>query len=330
MSSQCLLSSPISDRKGGNFKALDNYDTKDGLSEELFQAAFSYYRNEHGIYITSIVNIAYMWLVRVPDKVKLERLPSMLAKRPCGYEFESECERPIEVASKKVEPKGVIRDLSQYRPLRPGVALSCGNSILGQELLTTSGVLVENQSEERFITVASHGFPPSQEHVYHPDDAGQPTGQVFERLTDSDLAIVRLSSNCSYVNQTFDCVTEDESFLPGTMVTCIRDAMAMPFYEEITMNSPFSGFCTGLHIGTEVRPIPSDFPVVALKWCQSDWWYIGNGMDEPIGGTCGTFILDKGGKAVSFFKWLSVKRPGFATSVAASTLTDWGYNIISM
>lgn len=243
-------------KKGGNFKALDNYDTKDGLSEELFQAAFSYYRNEHGIYITSIVNIAYMWLVRVPDKVKLERLPSMLAKRPCGYEFESECERPIEVASKKVEPKCVIRDLSQYRPLRPGVALSCGNSILGQELLTTSGVLVENQNEERFITVASHGFPPSQEHVFHPDDARQPIGQVFERLTDSDLAIVRLSSNCSYVNQTFDCVTEDESFLPGTMLTCIRHAMAMPFYEEITMNSPFSGFCTGSTLGRRFGQSP--------------------------------------------------------------------------
>lgn len=27
-------------KKGGNFKALDNYDVKDGLSEELFQAAF--------------------------------------------------------------------------------------------------------------------------------------------------------------------------------------------------------------------------------------------------------------------------------------------------
>lgn len=53
-------------------------------------------------------------------------------------------------------------------------------------------------------------------------------------------------------------------------------------------------------------------------------------MDEPIGGTYGTVILDKGGKAVSFFKWLSVKRPGFATGVAASTLTNWGYDIIGM
>lgn len=271
-----------------------------------------------------------MWLVRVPDKVKLERLPSMLAKSPCGYEFESECEQPMEAAFRNVEPKGVIRDLSRYQPLRPGVALSCGNSILGQELLTTSGVLVENRNKERFITAASQGFPPSQELVFHPDDAGQPIGRVCERLTDSDLAIVRLSSNCSYVNQTFDCVTEDESFLPGTKVTGIRDAMKMPFYEEITMNSPFSGFCTGFHIGMEVRPIPSDFSVVPHKWCKSDWWYIGNGMDEPIGGTCGTVILDKEGKAVSFFKWLSVQKPGFANGVAASTLTNWGYNIISM
>lgn len=315
-------------KKGGNFKALDNYDVKDGLSEDLFQAAISYYRNEHGIYITSIVNIAYMWLVRVPDKVKLERLPSMLAKSPCGYEFESECERPIEAAFRKVEPKSVVRDLSRYQPLRPGVALSCANSLLGKELLTTSGVLVENQNEERFITVASHGFPSAQDNVFHPDDSGPPIGRIYERITDSDIAIARLSSSCSYVNQTFDCVTKDDSFLPGTKVTGIRDAMTMPFYEELTMNSPFSGYCTGFHIGMELRPIPSDEPVVPHKCCQSDWWYIGNGMDEPLGGTCGTVILDKEGKAVSFFKWLSVKKPGFATGVAASTLTNWGYNII--
>ena len=85
-----------------------------------------------------------MWLVRLPDNVKIESLPSLLAKSPCGYEFESECEQPIEAAFRKFEPKGVIRDLSTYQPLRPGVALSCGGSILGKELLTTSGVLVEN------------------------------------------------------------------------------------------------------------------------------------------------------------------------------------------
>lgn len=67
-----------------------------------------------------------MWLVRLPDNVKIESLPSLLAKSPCGYEFESECERPIEAAFRKFEPKGVIRDLSTYQPLRPGVALSCG------------------------------------------------------------------------------------------------------------------------------------------------------------------------------------------------------------
>lgn len=131
---------------------------------------------------------------------------------------------------------------------------------------------------------------------------GNPSVRVYERLTDSDLTIVRLSPNSSFVNQTFDCVIEDQSFLPGNKVTGIRDAMAMPFYEEIRMNSPFSGFCAGLHIGTRVRPIPTDCPVVPRKWCQSDWWYIGIGMDEPIGGTCGTVILDKEGNAVSNFK----------------------------
>lgn len=95
-------------RKGGNSRALDNYDVKDGLSEELFQAAISYYRNEHGIYITSIINIAFMWLVRLPDNIKIESLPSLLAKSPCGYEFESECERPIECGFSEIEPTNVI------------------------------------------------------------------------------------------------------------------------------------------------------------------------------------------------------------------------------
>lgn len=73
------------------------------------------------------------------------------------------------------------------------MALSCGGSVLGNELLTTSGVLVEDQNKEQFITVASHGFPLSQELVFHPDDSGQPIGRIHERLIDSDIAIVRLS-----------------------------------------------------------------------------------------------------------------------------------------
>lgn len=44
-------------RKGGNSKGLDNYDVKDGLSEDLFQCAISYYKNEHGINVTSILHL---------------------------------------------------------------------------------------------------------------------------------------------------------------------------------------------------------------------------------------------------------------------------------
>lgn len=60
-------------------------------------------------------------------------------------------------------------------------------------------------------------------------------GQVYKPPTNSDLAIVRLSPEYSYL---FDCVTEDESFLPGTRVTGIRDSVAIPFYEETTTSSP--------------------------------------------------------------------------------------------
>lgn len=71
-------------------------------------------------------------------------------------------------------------------------------------------------------------------------------------------------------------------------------------------------------------------PVVPYLRFKSDWWHIGNERDESLDGTCGTVVLDLEGNAVGFFRYLSAQSPGFATGIAASTLTKWDYHVVDM
>lgn len=106
----------------------------------------------------------------------------------------------------------------------------------------------------------------------------------------------------------------------------IRDPFAMKYYDKTTMNNPFSGHCEGLHLGVEVRRVPSDDPVTEHDWVTTQWSYFGNGREEPMEGCCGLPVLDEDGFAVSFFRFLDSF--GFAVGVAASTLERWGYSAV--
>jgi hypothetical protein len=90
--------------------------------------------------------------------VSLSSLSSVLAKSLCRYQYQSEQKKFVESAYRKIESQVSVFDLSQYDNLRLGVALDDGNSLLGAELLATSGVLVKNGRNDEFITVVFHEF----------------------------------------------------------------------------------------------------------------------------------------------------------------------------
>lgn len=203
--------------------------------------------------------------------------------------------------------------------------LSSGGTL--NELLTTSGIIVEDDYGHKYLTMASHGFPLGCESVYHPNADGARLCRIHDRLTDSDIALWRISSPQSFHNETFAARLLDGTNNPPQKVGGILDPIDMRAYDEVTMNNPFLGFCIGVHIRVQLTKVPSDDPVTEHCWITNEWTYFGNGVDEPVDGCCGAPVLDQSGNVVGFFRFLTAS--GMAVVVAASTLEVWGYHVAS-
>ncbi len=82
--------------------------------------------------------------------------------------------QPQEAALRGKQPTSVTWDDTEYQTIRPGGMISCkaDNELHDAELLTSSGVLVNDEHGSEFITVANHGFLDGQELVYHPTQKG--------------------------------------------------------------------------------------------------------------------------------------------------------------
>lgn len=170
-----------------------------------------------------------------------------------------------------------------------------------------SGIIVKNSQGYQYLTLASHGFPPGRELVYHPNVDGTLIGQVHDRLTNTDLALLRLSSAQASCNETFGARLSNGTTVLPQKVSGIRDPLSMRLYDEATVNNPFSGHCEGLHLGAEMRKVPSNDPVVEHDWVTMQWAYFGNGREEPMEGCGGSPVLDEDGNAVSFFRFLDYR-----------------------
>jgi hypothetical protein len=314
-------------RLGGSpKKALHNYDASDHVTRELFEAAIAYFEHEHSIGILSILNLAGPWVITIPDEVTISSLPYSLGRTPCHYKFASAIEEHKEAAFRNTEPAGTIWDQTTYQIVQPGIMLSSGSGGGANELLTTSGVLVKDKYGFTYLTLASHGFPLGRESIFHPNANGLLLGRVHDRLTDTDIALGRISSSQEIRNETFGARLSDDTSILPQKINGIKDLFSVRKFDEVTMNNPFSGYCVGVHIGVQQLRVPSDDPVIDHTWITNEWIYFGNGHDEPMNGCCGSPVLDETDQVVSFFRFLTPS--GFAVGVAASTLETWGYKVI--
>lgn len=70
-------------RLGGQvFKALENYDARQSITKELFDAAILFFEKTLGVQISSILNLAGP---SVPDETPFSTLPYFLAQTPCHF-----------------------------------------------------------------------------------------------------------------------------------------------------------------------------------------------------------------------------------------------------
>jgi hypothetical protein len=112
-------------------------------------------------------------------KANLNELPSTIGRVLVTYSNSEP--RGREAAQRTKQPLDQIHDDSYYGlTLRPGIMISC-EAYEDNETLSTAGIPVRSPDGERFITVASHGFPLGLETVYHPNRKGSRIGELKKK-----------------------------------------------------------------------------------------------------------------------------------------------------
>ncbi|KAJ5961086.1 uncharacterized protein N7479_008236 [Penicillium vulpinum] len=274
--------------------------------DNAFQLVFDFFAKTQ----ISITQVQYwgnfFMIVLENEETDMSAVPRSIGCCNCFYLFDKEVRRPTRdqlPARKLIEPTNDIIDNSKYDTLRPGVILSYGTcSTTDSEYLTTSGVLVEDSnSGERYITVASHGFP-NDDKVFHPCASGKEIGRIIMEITHTDIAIVKLHDDIPFVNNTFESTIE--GIRPTQLQNFVNVDSLMPG-DSVYMNSPFVGYSEGI-CGPHTRNrIPHDDPSQpTFEWVRTRWCYMGQGSTESLReGVCGSAIWDKEGNVIGFFRF---------------------------
>lgn len=149
---------------------MNDYDARQHVTTELFDAAIVYFEQEISIPILSVLNLAGPWVVTIPDGVKFSSLPYLLAKTPHYFKYASSTEQHKEATFRNTEPVGTFWDQTSHETLQPGIMLSSVGAL--NKLLTTSGIIVKDDYGYKYLTMASHSFQLGRESVYQPNANG--------------------------------------------------------------------------------------------------------------------------------------------------------------
>jgi hypothetical protein len=263
------------------------------MIKEIIQA----YRTTYKTPISSIAWLGTRFMVTPADaKANLNELPSTIGRVLVTYRNSEPKGR--EAAQRAKQPLDQIRDDSNYGlTLRPGIMISC-EAYEGGETLTTAGIPVRSPDGERFITVASHGFPLGLETVYHPNGNGSRIGEVKKKLWDTDISLASLNEGISY-----SCDTFSSNILAGSTLRGFKRLEDVLIGDNIFMDNPFSGLCEGQVTMVEWANIPCDEDASELPWVGALWMYTGNGRTEPANGSCGSVIWDEEENAIAFYRF---------------------------
>ena len=130
--------------------------------------------------------------------------------------------------------------------------------------MTASGIPVEDpRTGEKFVTVASHGFPLGEESVWHPTGAGAVIGEVKAIPGDTGISLMKLLDRTSYSLNTFRTRTTS-----GVRISRLRNADDFRNYETVFLDSPFSGRCDGIVSAKQLKRLLVDEPSSLEKFCH--------------------------------------------------------------
>lgn len=275
------------------------------------------------------------------DHINLNRvrskLPGRIANLWTGYLHDKELRRPSWAglpAKRQIEPqpnRGII-DNTIYDTLRPGVMI-CSKMLKEHGppavLSTTSGVLVKNTAGDRFMTGASHGIG-EMETIWQAGNTEKIIGKAVVKLSFTDISLVELSNDVSFVNETFE---NSGGSTPN--FTRLATSEVGPTWPTCYLNSPYTGDMVGMMVMKSVKFEKSTHPTEDnLGFVVYNWSFMGQeeGNEDkvrPPDGTCGSAIWDDDGVILGFYHYYIAEGPwaGYSSSVSASEVVEAGYRI---
>ncbi|KAI4117909.1 MAG: hypothetical protein LQ338_007480, partial [Usnochroma carphineum] len=180
------------------------------------------------------------------------RLPAFVNKIRIGYVFREQTVE--EKAVRRKVPAGKVTDNEVYQQLRPGVMVA-SELDAAHDTLSTSGVILEAPTGEKYLSVAKHGFQGGVgDLVYHPSRCGRVIGRVAKVFGETDIALAELA-DIRYSRETFSAL--DADVCPFGK---ILDTSELVIGDFVYLDTPFNGRCEGTLQRVEVARLPSDEP----------------------------------------------------------------------
>lgn len=291
-------------------RVLEDLDARKKVSRELFNSVINYFETKD----LEILEVLWMWgswRITIEDTIDPSVLPGSICQVSAFYIRKL----PMTNAAfcGHVPSKGGA-NTTTYTTIRPGVLVA------SHALSTTSGVLVQNEDNETFMTVSAHGFPIRDTAVYHPSLNGSIIGEVCRRIGDTDIALAKLEENIMFENITFQSDVEPT----GVRFRGIKDVFKMRSFDSLSMENPFVGLIDGQFMTISKTRI---FNGQNTSWIEQSWNWFGQDPDRlPIDGCCGSAIWDKDNEVVCFFHLYS-DEGCFGIGPCAQTLIDEGFNL---
>ncbi|KAL8869498.1 MAG: hypothetical protein Q9174_004228 [Haloplaca sp. 1 TL-2023] len=258
-----------------------------------------------------------------------KKLPSLINDLYVGYIIGPEARE--EKALRRKIPQGNARDDSFYTDHRPGIVLAGSPGYLTPSLqnaedVSTSGICVEAPNGNKYVTVASHGFPNGVcSQVWHPDGNGTLLGTIEKVFESSDISLCRLEEGINYSRETFanpNAAQGHQAFRDFAGTTAMRIG------DLISMDSPFSGRCYGNVIVIAMWALPADDPEAKeVEYLNCFYGYFGNGSDALFDGCCGAAIWNGDYDVVGQFSYQMTNRAGHCFCPSFKILKDAGYRL---
>jgi len=299
-------------------------------------------KNLPGIRVVELIfTAARTFYVVLADNVNirsiLSKAPGRIVKCPTGYVNVKDLHRPAWAnlpARKQIDPSpitGVVDDTA-YDTVRPGVMI--GSEIPKEHgrpniFSTTAGVLVKNNENDVFMTVASHGVG---RQIWQPHRPERIIGEPMVEIPFTDITLMRLRPDVRFTNETFASSGGVVPRFKGLITP--NDPVK---FEPIHLNSPFAGHMEGnvvMH-SVKIPEMPSgstdNLKEVSEKYVLCHWHFMGQGDGSsptiaPPDGTCGSVLWNDDGIVVGFYQYAirTGEWAGFSAAVRACEVVASG------